>query len=147
MCKISFYLLDEGRGIKHVAIGKIDGAALVAANRRFLAGFDEYFTNCEYWYSDYSKMDGADVLPQHAREIANISLHSPKQGLLLGAFAPGLLEFGMTRLWEGLADQTQWKVAVFRDYDALADWMSAETGRRIELSGGEHLVDYPGKTD
>lgn len=145
MCSISYYLLDKGRGIKLIATGNVDGEALVAANRRFLTEFDTQFAQCEYWYSDYSNLNGAGVLPQHAKDIANLSLQSSKDDLLLATFAPGTLEFGMTRMWEALTDRKSWKAGVFRNIDELTAWLNAESGRPVELTGGDHIIDYPGK--
>ena len=145
MDRISYYSLEEGQGIKLVGIGKVDGDALVAAVKTFLEDLEALFARCEFWVSDYSRLDGSNILPVHARAIADLSLQSGKKGLISGTYAPGTLEFGMTRLWGSLADETNWELGVFGDAQELADWLNTKLGRSVDLDGRKLLVEFPGQ--
>lgn len=140
---IQYHSIEGGSGIKSTARGIVTGDALVAATRRFTQSFMPQIAASEFWFSDYSALNGAGVLPEHAREIAEISRELDIAHLILGVHAPRDLEFGMTRLWEALADGAHSQIGVFRNLPDLRDWFREQLGKDVVLGGGELLAEYP----
>jgi len=90
MYRIAFHLLESGRGINLEATGRISGDELAAANQHFSDSHSDRFLECEYWFSDYSQADIADITPTHARGIASTALvpHQPEASGSMGRTIP-----------------------------------------------------------
>lgn len=119
------------------AEGPLSGEALVAENRRFFDEEMEAFRACRTWLSNYGPADLSGVKAEHLRELAEISLDVAKQNpdLLVAIVAPADLTFGLSRMWESLADEAHWRTQVFREEDEARAWLVRETSGETTPDG------------
>lgn len=113
------------------------------ANYAFLERFSHLLESADYWFSDYSHMKIVGITSEHAREIATLAVNAGKARLALATLCTGDLEFGMTRMWQALADDAHWDVCVTRDRESVVSWLAGRLGAPVNLDNGQLLLDYP----
>lgn len=144
---VSADLVDAGEGILWRAFGRVPGDELAGAFSRLIHDQRRAVEGARYWVSDYTGLDGSDVLAGHARRIADDALSVRNAGLLMAQLCPTDLEFGMTRMWEALAADTGWIMGVFRTPPDLEAWLNERLEYVPQLARGANLVqvgDLPG---
>lgn len=135
--RISYFLLEDGRGTLHVVEGRVPGDTLASVNARFHADFAGHVQSSEYWVSDYSGFDSSELSASHSREVAEFSVGMNKPDYAVAALVGRDLEFGMARMWESWAAETGWRMGIFREREKLRQWLGETLGREVSLDGGE----------
>lgn len=134
---LAIEFMDAGSGLRLIAKGQVPGALLVEAHRLIAERHLDAFCQARYWFSNHSALDAALLEHSHARKVATLSsrLAASHPHLIIGSLVPGDLEFGMTRTWQALAEQTGWQVGIHRDEQGLQRFFEQAVGRPIDLHG------------
>lgn len=144
MGRIVYQLLDDGRGILHEVRGFVPGRFFADTWAAFLARHAERVRQVDYWLSDYEGSDPRDVRTPDVERVVDITAGAFHEGQVIGTFAPGDLEFGMTRMWQLRSEYSDadWRVAVSRDRAALLEWIGEQLGAApVEVVRGEVLFE------
>lgn len=144
---VTIEFADEGRGVVLRAAGLIAGEDLVSTIDKFVHRDEKAFSTISYWYSDYSGVQGSDVTSDQIRRIAEISVLAARINprLVVAVCAPRALTYGLSRMWEMLADQNPWLTRVFRDDKDARKWLRSRL--RQDLSFGAPAADEPHQPD
>lgn len=56
-----------------------------------------------------------------------------QRGFLVAVAAPGDLQFGMSRMWQSLADATGFEIRVFRNRPDAMTWLRSRAGQKFSV--------------
>ena len=141
---VSYYLLENGRGVFKTAVGAVPGDMLLSSAQSFTREFAEVGPNLVYWLNDYSQLDGTGITVEHVRQIVRSSLIGAREhpGLLMAIVASQDFEFALSRMWAALAGESEWSLAVFRRADEAATWLQDQLGYPIDFGTRELIATY-----
>jgi hypothetical protein len=149
MGRMTFHLLDAGSGILMTARGLVPGPRFADILGDFMDRFPHVLDAADYWISDYRGFDPRELVAAHVPAIRLATAPLFHHGLVVANHAPGDVEFGMTRMWQGqLADEEQHqRTTVVRDWDVLLRWIGERIHRSVAATPGEMLLDVPHPED
>lgn len=141
---VCVYSIDQGTGLVMEVDGFLAGDEFLAAHRQFWR-FNRKFKSCKFWFTDYQFVTGTDLNSDHAKELTNINMNGARQNpkLVLATHAQSDIEFGMTRMWQTLAQDTGWHIKPFREREGAMRWVEAMINQPINWSQRERLFRYP----
>ena len=126
---IEVKLLNDGEGLLFVGSGSSDAAESQYIYSLLQGKFDESKVRFRIW--DVTQQDGkADTSEQIRREASN-SLEKSKwlPDQIVAIVASESLRFGLARMWESLAHDTNWSTNVFLDMQEAERWICKEYSR------------------
>ena len=118
--------LNEGKGLLYIYRGVIRYEDDRRANELMRDRHDRSgvrFTIIEHRNVKVNLTTNAEIR-MAARFCIALSQQLPKH--IVAVITPDDLSFGLGRMWQTLADETGWSMAVFRDMSAAAEWLHQE---------------------
>jgi hypothetical protein len=120
--------LAEGLAVAIVCEGEIVGGDLTQATLQLLAWDDERLHHLYAGMIDLSKATGFNVDTAKLDSIVELDMRlarKVRQGFLVAVAAPRDLQFGISRMWQTLAEHTGWEILVVRDRREALAWLRA----------------------
>lgn len=119
--------VDEGRGLEYTPQGELTADDVLAVKRSLFAEPQRL----KVVTHALIRLDGVTRFAATAAEIQAIAdidaqLARLLPGMIVAVVAPTDVLFGMARMWEGFADATGWRIAVFRSLAEAQDWIRTE---------------------
>jgi hypothetical protein len=118
--------LDNGLGIEFLGEGVVTGQDIILANKKVLSS-KEKIERSKYCIINFAKATDVDIATPEVDTIAaqdrEIAKHRPDY--IVGVVAQGDLEFGVSRMWEVIAQTKgiQWETMVFKDRKDVEQWI------------------------
>lgn len=97
----------------------------------------------QYGLIDLTQVTDMKVTGEQVRQVVEAnrktSSYTPPGQVRIATIAPNPLTYGMSRMWQMLADDLNWKIQIFRSRPAAIAWLIKE------LTGDDpaRLGDYP----
>jgi hypothetical protein len=134
--------LHGGTGVLFACSGVVTARDLMNANERLLAAADQS-ARYKFGLVDLLGADSLDLSIDEIRLIAEqdtlIAAIAPK-GTIVAVVAGKDLAFGLARMWEAFAGDTQWETKTFRSRSHAESWIRD----RVKDKFGLDLKDTPG---
>lgn len=128
--------LDNGIGVSLIGEGKIVGDDIIKANRKIFASAEK-MKKYKYGLVDYSRITEIDV---SASEVDKIAAQDKKASefipeAVLAIAAKKDLEFGLTRMWEIIVENSglPWETMVFRDINKAEKWIKQKVKEKFDI--------------
>jgi hypothetical protein len=122
---VSIKIADSGLGIILTATDYLTVQELSAANLDFFTQHAQEFSSCRYWFVDFSQVTDTDADHAKIRRLASMHVEVSQMNLqlIVAVCSPADFSFGMTRMWEVLAEATGWQTSVFRSGEQAKIWI------------------------
>ena len=126
--------LDEGKGVLFTGSDILKPDEISAVKEEFFR-FEDRTRQILYGLVDLNLVTGTSLTMDSIREFADIdkqlALLSP--GALIAVIAPTDLLFGLSRMWEMMAAETQWNIHIFRSRTEAEDWLRGELAEQRQF--------------
>jgi hypothetical protein len=124
--------LHGGVSVHRIASGDVTGQDFVAADNELLA-MPEQLARCRYVIMDFTSISRMNISGADVRQIADLEqrMAAVQPHVTVAIVAPTDVAFGMSRMWEVLAEKTGWETMVFRTRPEAEEWV----GQKSEGSG------------
>lgn len=111
--KINF--LENGTGVEFIASGIVTGKEIIEANKRIYT--PEHLAGLKYKIIDRTTCTDYLVTTEEIQDIADLDIQAAKvnNGVTVILVSPTPLQYGMTRMWQILTDETRWKSKIFKN--------------------------------
>jgi hypothetical protein len=118
--------LDNGIGIMFVGVGIVTGDDIINANMEVFSS-EEKMKNYKYGFIDYSVVSHLNASTSEIEHMTSQQLKASEfiPNAVLAFVATKDLEFGLTRMWEMIAENTglQWETMAFRNREKAEIWL------------------------
>lgn len=111
---VKINILENGTGIEFIASGIVTGKEIIAANKKIYTA--EHLSGLKYKIIDRTACTDYLVTTEEMQDIADQDLQASKTNnkITIVLVSPTPLQYGMTRMWQLLSDETQWKSEIFK---------------------------------
>ena len=115
--------LDGGGIITSFSGRMTDEIYIKAIKERWFS--PEAILNCHFFISDLTDVDQFELTPTGIQKSANINIEASKinKNILAVGVLPTDLEFGLGRMWQAYANQTNWNTYTSRSLDEAMQWI------------------------
>jgi hypothetical protein len=114
-----------GIGIVFDCQGVVTGQEMIQANKLLLS-FGENVKKCLFGMIDQSNVTSVDFSVADLQAIAEqdkgISALARK-GVVVAVVSPSNIQYGLSRMWEALVEETGWQTMVFRSKQDAEGWI------------------------
>ena len=118
--------LDNGLGVMFIGEQMVTGDDIISANGEVFSS-EERMKNYKYGFIDYSIVSHLSVSNSEIESMVSQQMKVTEfiPDAVLAFVAKKDLEFGLTRMWEIIAENTglQWETMVFRDRGKAEIWI------------------------
>jgi len=118
--------LDNGIGVMFIGTGIVAGDDIINANREVFSS-EARMENYKYGFIDYSVVSDLSASNSEIEHMVSQQKKASEfmPNAILAFVAKKDLEFGLTRMWEIIADNAsiQWETMVFRDKEKAEIWI------------------------
>jgi hypothetical protein len=115
---------DDEIGIECTVFGK-------ATLKDFKKACNETFNNTnihthKYQIVDFTKCDSFELTSDDMEELALIAINASiiNPNIIIAFISPKDIEFGMSRVYEANANESGFKIKVFRNHEDAIDWVN-----------------------
>ncbi len=132
-----------GLGVALVCSGDIAGADFINATRELLTWEKDRLAKLILAFVDQSSATTFAVQSSDLDILASLDLRLAElvsPGMLVAVTAPQDLQFGMSRMWQALAQRTSWEVIVVRDDEEAIGWLRDRS--RLKFGVDVPPLDY-----
>jgi len=122
-CEVA--LLQNGCGLLFIASGLLTRDDLIECKNRLLAS-EAHTKQCMYGIVDLSAVSSMQLSASDIKEVAEHDQRvaaSIRLGAIVEIVAPTDSEYGLSRMWEILAERTGWETMVFRSRATGLAWL------------------------
>lgn len=131
--------LADGLAAAIVCAGQIVGGDLTEATRELVAWDDARLARLYAGLIDQSAATSFDADTGRLDQLVELDMQlaqKVRKGFLVAAAAPHDLQFGVSRMWQTLAEATGWEIQVFRDREAAVAWLRSRAAQKfgVELA-------------
>jgi hypothetical protein len=100
------------------------GHDFIAADMELLA-MPEQLAKCRYVIMDFTSISRMNISASDVRQIADLEVRmaAVQPHVAVAVVAPTDVAFGLSRMWEVLAEKTGWETMVFRTRQEAEDWV------------------------
>jgi len=118
--------IDEGIGIECTILGDATLDKILKAAEEVYS--EEYITKQKYQIIDFTECTSFQLSSDDMRAIVEVDLKVSKSnpGLIIAIIAPKDIAFGMSRVYEAYADETGFRIKVFRDKKESQLWIQKQ---------------------
>ena len=128
--------MAQGRAAAIVCQGEVAGKHLTEATRELMRWDDARLQELAAGLVDFTDAAAFDVEAARMQALVDLDLQLAKKvrcGFLVAVAAPGDLQYGMSRMWQTLAEVTGFEIMVFRNQcDAMA-WLRARSSQKFGI--------------
>ena len=118
--------LDNGIGVMFIGEGFVTGDDIINSNREVFSS-EERMKNYKYGFIDYSIVSHLSVSNSEIEYMVSQQMKASEfiPDAVLAFVAKKDLEFGLTRMWEIIAENTglQWETMIFRNRGKAEIWI------------------------
>ena len=118
--------LDNGIGVMFIGEGIVTGDDIISSNREVFSS-EERMKNYKYGFIDYSIASQLSVSNSEIESMVSQQMKASEfiPDAVLAFVAKKDLEFGLTRMWEIIAENTglQWETMIFRNRGKAEIWI------------------------
>jgi hypothetical protein len=124
LCQFELTLLPGDIGLLYVCSEEVTAKDLISANCQLLA-VPNQFAACKYAIVDLTYISNLSVSASELHEVADLNMRMAaiQPHLAVAVVAPTDLAFGMSRMWEVMAEKTGWAIMVFRTRAEGENWV------------------------
>lgn len=119
-----------------VCEGDVAGGDFTAATRELLHWDDARLRKLVGGLVDQTHAASFDVEAARVQSLIGLDVqlsHRVRSGFLVAVAAPGDLQFGMSRMWQSLAEVTGWEIHVVRDRTEAMAWLRARASQKFSV--------------
>ena len=115
--------IDEGIGIECTILGDATLDKILKAAEEVYS--EEYITKQKYQIIDFTECTSFQLSSDDMRAIVEVDLEVSKSNpdIIIAIVAPEDIAFGMSRVYEAYADETGFRIKVFRDKEESQLWI------------------------
>ena len=128
--------LANGAGILFRCQGALSGAELIGANAQVLAQ-PELMRGLRFGIVDMSEVTSTDIDTSHVHETAlqdDLMAQTMAKGFLVAVIASDSLAYGMSRMWQAMAEKTGWETLVVRTRAEADRWLQKRLKEKFGLA-------------
>ncbi len=116
--------VEDGRGLVFTGSGRLSGAEIIEAKRALLTE-SPGLPPIRFTLVTLVEVTSLAITPDEVRELVGIDLELARwsPGMVVAIVAPRDLDFGMSRMWQALAEDTGWATGVFRSLPQAEAWL------------------------
>ena len=120
---VQINILQDGIGIEFLSSGIITGKEIIEANKKIYTR--EYLLRLKYKIIDRSTCTDYRVTPEEMSVIANQDIEASKinRNITIVLVSPTDLQYGMTRMWQVLSEDTGFKSEIFKDRESANEYI------------------------
>jgi hypothetical protein len=121
-------LLHGGIGVLQICSGVVTAQDLMTADNELLAK-PKQFAECRYAIVDFTSICRMNISASDVRQLADLDLRmaAVQPHLAVAVVAPTDVAFGMSRMWQVVAEKTGWEIAIFRSREQAEDWVGQKS--------------------
>jgi hypothetical protein len=129
---VTIHSLDEARGILVRGWGRVDDAEFLAAHLTHFSADPEFLSLQWYAIANWSGLLDTDIAPASLKAVAQLCVAAARVNphVLLAMVGSGDLPYGLSRMFEVLAEDTGWAMESFRDEPAARRWIQEQIAER-----------------
>ena len=129
---VTIHSLDGARGVLVRGWGRVDDADFLAAHRAHFASDPEFLSLQWYAIANWSGLLETDISPESLKAVAQLCLAATRVSphLLLAMVGREDLPYGLSRMFEVLAEDTGWAIQSFRDEPGARKWIQEQIADR-----------------
>ena len=126
-CKINY--IDGGRGIELLFSGKVVLSDFLGAYKELYNEQNLY--RQKYQSGEFTDVDAIDLSFEDIRLIAQLDIDASKKNpnIVIANVGSSDLEFGLSRMWQILADECSFEIEVFRKREDAMKWIESKLGK------------------
>ena len=123
-CEIIY--IDDGEGIEIIFTGKLTFNDLREAYEELYNEQNIY--RQKYQIGELSGVDSIDLSSEDIRVLAQLDIEASKKNpnIIIANIGKSELEFGLSRMWEMLADECLFEIEVFRNREDAKKWIESK---------------------
>jgi hypothetical protein len=133
-------------GLLYVCSGEATAKDFISANCQLLA-VPNQFAACKYAIVDLTYISSLSVSASELREVADLNMRMAaiQPHLAVAVVAPTDFAFGMSRMWEVMAEKTGWTIMVFRTRAEGEDWVRGIRATSAPSASNTSALDCSGE--
>ena len=115
--------INGGEGIECLISGRAHTRELVKINEEIYS--DPHLTRQKYQIVDLTDLESVEVNDRDIIQIAEMDKAAAKANpdIVIAVVAPGDLEYGLSRIWRALVDDSGFETRIFRDRESADRWI------------------------
>jgi hypothetical protein len=127
---IKINYLDGGKGIEIIASGVVNGEEIISAHDEIYS--EENLKKQKYQIIDRTHCAEYNVSAKKVKRIAELDKAAARsnQDIIIAMIASSQLQFGISRMWEIHAEESQFVTKVFRDRKSADEWIKERLGTK-----------------
>lgn len=128
--------VDGGLGVLITATGILTDDEFTKAIRQHLAQDQEKYRRYRFCLADYSGVTEDHVSSHTIRAVASMckSAADVNPKIVVADVAKRNLEYGLSRMWEILCDETAWETRTFRSSGEARKWITGRVKERWNIT-------------
>jgi len=121
---VKINILDNGAGIEFISSGVVTGKDIIEANRKIYT--PEILSRLKYKIIDRTTCTEYLVTSDEMRIIANQDIQASKinGNITIVLVTPTKLQYGMTRMWQVLIEETGFKTEIFDNRESADNYIN-----------------------
>ena len=90
----------------------------------------------QYILNDYSKCSKIDINSDTVKYVATLAIDVSKlnKNIVIAGVMPTDLEFGLGRMWQAYADETEWVSKTIRTRDEAENWIQQTLKQKLHFN-------------
>jgi len=111
----------------------VTGQELIHATRSIIEKSD-LLKRFYFGFVDHTHAKSVHYESHEIQHVVELDMEMAKftcPGMLMAIVAPSDLQFGMSRMWQTLADKTGWESQIFRQTEEAEAWLLARTQEKF----------------
>jgi hypothetical protein len=116
---------DNGLGVIFTGRGIVTENEYLDIYKKHLTQDQDKFQKYRYSLNDWTEVTEVEISSDAITQIARLCMNAAKinPDLVVTNTANKTITFGLSRMWEFLADETKWEIMVFRNREDTEDWI------------------------
>jgi len=125
---VKINILQDGMGIEFISSGIVTGNEIIEANKKVYT--QERLLQLRYKIIDRSTCTEYRVSTDEIKIIANQDIEASKinKNITILLVSSTSLQYGMTRMWQVLSEDTRFKSVIFRDRQSINVYIKDKFG-------------------
>ncbi|MEW6674293.1 MAG: hypothetical protein AB1427_21575, partial [Thermodesulfobacteriota bacterium] len=121
---VKINMIDGGMGIEFISSGVVTGKEIIEANKKIYTR--EYLERLKYKIIDRSECTEYQVTTKEMRIIADQDIEASKinKHITILLISPTVLQYGMTRMWQVLSEETGFESIIFKDRPSANEYIN-----------------------
>ena len=126
---------DDGVGVIIEFSGTVTDQEYVDSVQRHLTQEPDKFRKYRYSFTDATAITRLDISTESINLIAELCIEASKVNPdpIVAIAADGGLAYGLARMFEALADITNWETMVFKSKEEAIEWIKARVKDRFAI--------------